>query len=116
MPHCINEIISGGRVAAACHYAPNGTYIWRFMAALLKPRLAMDTSSSCLHETLLLMHVSRPGGNAQTTSFGAHFRQMYEDVMTVMRVRTFQLIILQVGLLFLCSAHPATCWPCKTGL
>ena len=28
--------------------------------------------------------------------FSDHFRQMYEDVMTVMRIRTFQLIILQV--------------------
>lgn len=28
--------------------------------------------------------------------FADHFRQMYEDVMTVMRIRTFQLIILQV--------------------
>ena len=42
----------------------------------------------------LLMTAFRPSTGAK--AFSDHFRQMYEDVMTVMRIRTFQLIILQV--------------------
>lgn len=38
----------------------------------------------------------RPSPKAR--AFSDHFKQMYEDVMTVMRIRTFQLIILQVWL------------------
>lgn len=47
-----------------------------------------------IHTAIGVMYACRSPSN--TRLFADHFKQMYEDVMTVMRIRTFQLIILQV--------------------
>ncbi|KAK9801849.1 hypothetical protein WJX73_001027 [Symbiochloris irregularis] len=64
------------------------------------------------HGSLKSMLNARPASGGKGTSVSSHFRQMYEDVMTVMRIRTFQLIILQgiVGTTPWCAMVFFTLW------